>query len=118
MGEYLTARRLDPAFELACVELDMVVRAAAVATLEAAAARGTANVGKLKLLLAGIESLKTYAGDGPDQPVSSGLPAGAPDFLPEMLALICQGKRLESGGLPCRLESLPSGRRMVGSQPG
>ena len=64
IGEYLTARRTDPAFELACLELDVIVRAAAVAVLECAAAKGEANTGKLKLLMAGIESLRAF-GDEP-----------------------------------------------------
>lgn len=70
IGEYLTARRTDPRFELECAELDLVVRAAAVASIEAAAARGEANVGKLKLLMAGLESLRMFSGDGPGQPVN------------------------------------------------
>ena len=88
IGEYLTARRVDPAFGVACMELDVVVRAAAVATLEAAAARGSANVGKLKLLLAGIDSLRLSSGDGPPAE-NRGLPPGAPAWLPELVERIC-----------------------------
>jgi hypothetical protein len=112
IGEYLMARRTDPAFELACQELDLIVRAAAVATLEAAAARGEANVGKLKLLLQGIEQLRVFPGDGPESSETvAGLPSwifeeverwrehkrANPDFEPERytLAAFCHNSEFE-----------------------
>jgi hypothetical protein len=89
MGEYLTARRLDAAFSLACVEIDLIVREAAVSRLECAAARGVANVGQLKLLLSSIESLRTVAGDGP--PPAGSIPSDAPAWLADVAALVTPG---------------------------
>jgi hypothetical protein len=83
LGEYLYARRCDPGFNLACVELDLICRAAAVACLEAAAARGEINGGKLRLLIHGIDRLRVYAGDGPGEDAGESVALGS---LPHWIA--------------------------------
>ena len=55
-GDYLRFRREDPAFGLACLEIDWVVRSAMILVLEARAAVG--DIRAIKLLSSGLEEIR------------------------------------------------------------